>query len=308
MKKLCIMLLFVPLAVPIFADRVIDLGLGRDEKVAGCFGESDGRGHYAFAVKIKKNRPVLAKGRYYLYTEKGRKGPFEDISQPELSSDGESVAYWVKSDGKKSIYFGETMAGAFQDAMYAGFQKTTGTRIFLYKKDGLWYFNVADTVYGPFDYPPNYPKFSPDGKSFAWTDYKNGRVYVYVNGKQWRDFQNVENIWFPVGSTEPYCAAQMDGRWYFFGENEQVGPFDKIHVYQLFYDGRHPLCQVWDKRGVFIFDGTKKIGPFEEILDYNLVDDTGVYIIENQMQYSGGLYDNWRKYYIIKDGRIFLRE
>ena len=260
-----------------FGDQTVDIGLRPGEKVADCYGESDSRGNYAMVVRIESEKTLGAGSHYYLYTNSVRHGPFDFISRPELSPDGKSIAYCIKRGNKDYVCFSEKEFGPFQSALYASYQPVTGEPLYVYEEKNKWYLNLAGRVYGPFDTIPNYPKFSPDGKAFVFTEYNfiDSQVHIILNGKRWKSYQKVDQIWFPPDSAVPYYAAVLNGKWFYFEGEREIGPFDKIYMKFLFYDGSHPVCQVWDQVGTYIFNGVKKIGPFDEIGDFGLTDDSG---------------------------------
>lgn len=250
---------------------------------------------YAYSRKIN--------GKWYVFVDKEKVGPFDNVYDVAISPNGDAVAFSVQENGKNYLVAHRKWIELSEEQSAYDIHFSPDGKALTYRiNNGRWReVNICigeniigrKEVFGPFNQASQHEpwfKFSPDYKTFALTEDADDGIYLVVGREKAGPFNSeydVRNIAFSSDSKVFSYVTSVDYNHYFFVKNKRFGPFNGC------------ITKLW-------FSNDNTVSGFSNCTDYSITPEKGIdYIVLNGNIYTGSICGNNIIY--IKDNKIMLR-
>ena len=255
---------------------------------------------YAYSRKIN--------GKWYVFVDKEKVGPFDNVYDVAISPNGDAVAFSVQENGKNYLVAERKWIELPKEQSAYDIHFSPDGKALTYCIDnGRWReVNICigeniigrKEIFGPFNQASQHEpwfEFSPDYKTFALTEDADDGVYLVVGREKAGPFNSeydVSNIAFSSDSKVFSYVIRVDDNsvdynHYFFVKNKRFGPFHGF------------IGNLW-------FSNDNTVSGFSNIIDSSITSEKSIgYIVLDGNIYTGSICGNNVIY--IKDNKIMLR-
>lgn len=172
-------------------------------------------------------------GNYYIVIGDKEYGPYYELAmvQPYISSDGKLVAYTDKE--QKTIFVNGKENGKYYFIYGIAFSSDNKTLGYIAEKAGDNFVVINGRERKHYPYPVNSLKFSPDGKSYAYSvqgydEFGRSIGFIVVNETEGKNYGQVA---FPIFSPDSYMVSYIvykDDKSFLVTNGEEGQPYDLI--------------------------------------------------------------------------------
>jgi hypothetical protein len=126
-----------------------------------------------------------------------------------------------------------------------------------------YFVSTGGNYVGPF-HEVGFPKYSPDGKFFAFTGRLGRQTGVIVGSEKIGPFESITELIFISGGKEIAFKEEKEGKQFVHIGKDFLGPFDNTTDFVILYGG-NPAFIADEKGKKYFVSRNKKLGPFDSI-------------------------------------------
>jgi hypothetical protein len=126
-----------------------------------------------------------------------------------------------------------------------------------------FFMSTGGNYVGPF-HEIGHPKYSPDGKYFAFTGRVGRQTGVIVGNEKIGPYENITELIFISGGREIAFKEEKEGKVFVHIGKDELGPFDSTGDFVLLY-GDNPGFVADEKGKKFFVTRNKKLGPYDSL-------------------------------------------